>query len=45
VGKIQLLQQLLGEEESSMTALREVTFKELSDKLAVLQQQYCSRAD
>lgn len=45
VGKIQLLQQLLGEEESSMTDLRDVPFQELSDKVAALLQKYRLRRD
>ena len=45
VGEIQLLQQLLGEEESSMTDFRDVPFQELSDKVATLLQKYRLRHD
>ena len=45
VGRIQLLQQLLGEEESSLEDLRELPTKELATKLTDLQQRLRSRGD
>ena len=42
-GRIQLLQQLLGEAESSMEDLRGLPMKELSQRLADLQQRLRSR--
>jgi hypothetical protein len=43
LGKIQVLQQLLGEEPSSTASLRERTISELSTLLADLQQRLRSR--
>jgi len=43
VGKIQILQELLGEESNSTASLRERTVGELSEILADLQQRLRSR--
>lgn len=43
VGKIQMVQQLLGEQPSSTASLRERTISELSTMLADLQQRQRSR--
>ncbi len=45
VGRIQLLQQLLEEDESSLEALRDLPMEELSATLADLQQRLRSRGD